>query len=233
MIDVNKITKSFDEKAILNGISFQVKAGEKVILTGPSGCGKTTLLRILIGLEDVDTGEVQLKDSSGSPVGMNEVAWIPQDLGLWANLSAYENIGIVYKGGKATKKGRVMELLDALEISSLEKKKVSQLSSGEKQRVAIARALVNDVKLLVLDEPFSSLDLELRQDLFESLRRLISSDTTMLVVTHDPFDMKGIDANRVMVIQDGKLSEVLEPTSLKDYKGKNKTMQLWRDALIV
>ena len=164
---------------------------------------------------------------------MKEVAWIPQDLGLWANLSTYENIGIVYKGGKATKKGRVMELLDALEISSLEKKKVSQLSSGEKQRVAIARALVNDVKLLILDEPFSSLDLELRQDLFESLRRLISSDTTMLVVTHDPFDMKGIDANRVMVIQDGKLSEVLEPTSLKDYKGKNKTMQLWRDALIV
>ena len=174
MIHVNKLTKNFDEQILLNEISFRVELGEKVILTGPSGCGKTTLLRMLIGLENSDNGEIELKDGSGNAVGIDQVAWIPQDLGLWANLSTYQNIGIVYKGIKTKKKERIMELMDTLKITHLRKKKVSQLSSGEKQRVAIARALVNDVSFLILDEPFSSLDLELRQGLFEVLNELIS-----------------------------------------------------------
>jgi len=231
MINVNNVTKSYDGKSVLHEVSFEVKAGEKVILTGASGCGKTTLLRLLIGLEKPDIGNIALEYESRDLIVGREVAWIPQDLGLWANLSVYQNISLVYKGESGQKKDKIAGLLDTLNITALRKQKVSKLSSGEKQRVALARALVNGAKLLVLDEPFSSLDLELRCSLFKSLNALLSDEMAMLIVTHDPFDMKGIGADRIMVIEGGSLKETLNPSELKDYSGTNGTLTLWRDTL--
>lgn len=221
MIAIENISKSFDKQQLFENFSLKIKQGEKVILTGPSGCGKTTILRMLVGLETPDKGNVS-HDSSA------ELAWIPQDLGLWANLSVFKNIALVYKGEKAERKEAIMAMLDKLGIAALAKKKVSKISSGEKQRVAMARALINRSKLLVFDEPFSSLDIEKRAQLFNLLLEHIDEHTTLVAVTHDPYDALGLKVDRIAVLEDGKLKDNCSFDQIDS--ATSRTLRAWQSA---
>lgn len=230
MINLDGITKRYGKKEILNDLHLEVAEGEHVVLTGPSGCGKSTLLRIIAGLEDVSTGMVTLRNqkvTDGEKILVTpqkrNLALIPQDLGLWPSSSVKANILLGRRGG-----GKLDALANKLGITELLKKKVSVLSAGERQRVALARFLLDPPDILLLDEPFSALDVIRRQEMYQLMRSLKDElQATMLTVTHEPGDAIGLGANRVVVIEDGIIVDDWKVRKGRKINFKSKTLQAW------
>jgi iron(III) transport system ATP-binding protein len=193
---VRHVTKHFDGRSAVAGVTFDIPDGGAVALVGPSGCGKTTVLRIVAGLETPDTGEVWLHDervaaegTSFVPPHRRGVGVVPQDLALWPHMSVARHLEFVLGSRRVPRRDRRKTIDDTLRLARIEglaERYPHQLSGGEQQRLALARALVVTPRLLLLDEPFSSLDTELRavlQQELVQLRRQLS--VPMLAVTHD------------------------------------------------
>ena len=210
------VTKRYGGRGVVEDMSLEIAAGESVVVVGPSGSGKTTLLRLVAGLERPDAGEIWLDGRRVAEPGRNtvpsnerKVGFVFQDLALWPHLSAYGNVAFVADSvGLATaqRTSRINDILRLCKVeASLADRYPHQLSGGEQQRVAIARALVGSPRLLLLDEPFSSLDRELRVDLraeLASLRRQLQ--LTAIYVTHDPEDAETL-AGRTITIRSGRV----------------------------
>jgi len=222
-IKVSNLVKSYGRKTIFEDISFEIHDGEMTILTGPSGCGKTTLMRILCGLEKQDTGEIRMVNESS-------IAWIPQDLGLWPNMSAYQNVAMACSktSDGTSKRDHITSILKKCELEEYRKKSPAKLSAGEQQRVALARALVSQPKILLLDEPFASLDLVRRSHFFKLLKDICHEDMVVMIITHDPFDVIGLGAKRVLVMEDGKIKEDVDFTPNREEKYLSETLQTWK-----
>jgi len=193
---------------VLDDFSLDVDAGERVVVLGPSGCGKTTLLRLIGGLELPDAGEIWLADqlvATGGrllvPAHERRLGYLFQDLALWPHLTVWGNLEFVLGSigvRKADRPERIREALALVRVDALAHRRPSELSGGEQQRVALARALVGKPRLLLLDEPFSSLDAELRAVLRGELVRLQQSlRLTSIYVTHDRDDAAAL-ADRVV-----------------------------------
>jgi len=214
-----EVTKRFDERSVIERVSLELREGQAMALLGPSGCGKTTLLRLIAGLETPDDGEIWIADQKVAAKARNTVpprgrniGFVFQDLALWPHLTVAGNLDFVLRSQrweKRTRKDRVDEVLRMVHMFPHAHKYPSQLSGGEQQRVAIARALVARSQLLLLDEPLSNLDSDLKSILLEELsvlqRRL---KLTTLYVTHDQSEATSV-ADSIVRMKNGQIGEIV------------------------
>jgi spermidine/putrescine transport system ATP-binding protein len=216
IIEFKNISKSYDDHNVLTDINLTIQQGEFLTLLGPSGCGKTTLLRLISGFENPDTGQVLLngKDSKGLPPHHRHVHTVFQSYALFPHMTVFDNIAFGLRCQHVPKKDieqRVIEALKMVKLESLGQRKPSQLSGGQQQRVAIARAVVNRPLALLLDEPLSSLDYRLRKLMQLELKQLQRKlGLTFIFVTHDQEEALSM-SDRVVVMQEGKIQQVGTP----------------------
>jgi iron(III) transport system ATP-binding protein len=212
---VTNVTKRFGSHPAVESVSLHVALGDAVVILGPSGCGKTTLLRLIAGLEVPDSGEISLNgtkvagpDRSTVPPHQRGIGFVFQDLALWPHLTVWKNLEFVLgsvKTARADRAERIHQALNLVRIEPLSARYPHQLSGGEQQRVALARALVGQPRLLLLDEPLSSLDPELRTTLRSELTRLQRDlGVTMVYVTHDRDDAAAL-ADDVVGMRAGRI----------------------------
>ena len=215
MLRVENISKKFDKIVAANNVSFDVKEGEILALTGESGCGKSTVLRIIGGLEKADTGSVFLEgeDISNWKPEKRRFGFVFQNLSLFPHLTVEKNIFFPIPKKNRTIK-RLEELLEKTGMSGYEKRYPHELSGGQQQRVALARALAIDPKILILDEPFSSLDelvkSKIRAEIFDLLKEL---GITTIMVSHQAFDSFLI-ADKLVVMKKGEVLQSGNPIDI-------------------
>ena len=209
-IRVRGVVKRFGRTVALDGVDLTVPDGMVTAVLGPSGSGKTTLLRVIAGLESPDEGSVYFdsRDVTGEPASARNVGMVFQDLALFPHMTVLENVsfGLEARGiGSKEARATARRMLKMLRLEGLEDRYPHQLSGGQQQRVAIARALAPEPEILLLDEPFGSLDARLREELLWELRRLAAErDFTVLHVTHDQVEAMAI-ADRLAVMNEGRI----------------------------
>ena len=209
-LSLRKISKRFGNVIALDNFNLEVGVGELVALLGPSGCGKTTALRVVAGLEHQDSGTVLVANENISdvPAHKRNMGMVFQAYSLFPNLTVEEHVAFGLQMRKVSKHLRLKkahELLDLVGLDSQSKRFTHQLSGGQQQRVALARALAFEPEILLLDEPLSALDAQVRVNLREEIRRLqLSLGTTTLFVTHDQEEAMAL-SDRVGVMNNGVL----------------------------
>ena len=199
----NNITFRYDKENILENYTFNVDKYEILLIKGKSGIGKSTILNLIAGFEKPCSGEILLDgvDITNEKIEKRNIGYLFQEYALFPHLNVYQNIsyGISHLNKKEIEK-RVSELLDIVQMKGFEKRYTNDLSGGEKQRIALARSLANRPKLLLLDEPFSSLNEELKDKLRIDLRNILKSQKiTAIIVSHDSDDK--VIADRVIEIK--------------------------------
>ena len=218
-LSVRQVTRRFGTFTALDGVSLDVAQGEFVCLLGPSGCGKTTLLRIIAGLEAQDGGQIVAggRDISNLAPRERDYGIVFQSYALFPNLTVAQNVAYgldTRNGNRARMHERVSEMLALVGLTSSEAKYPSQLSGGQQQRVALARALAPAPSLLLLDEPMSALDAQVREHLRIELRRLQRKlNVTTLMVTHDQDEAMAM-ADRIAVMSNGRIEQTGSPTEI-------------------
>ena len=218
-LSVRQVARRFGAFAALDGVSLDVAQGEFVCLLGPSGCGKTTLLRIIAGLEAQDAGQIVTggRDISNLPPRERDYGIVFQSYALFPNLTVAQNVAYglgTTNGNRARMQARVSEMLSLVGLSGSEAKYPSQLSGGQQQRVALARALAPAPSLLLLDEPMSALDAQVREHLRIELRRLQRKlNVTTLMVTHDQDEAMAM-ADRIAVMSSGRIEQTGSPAEI-------------------
>ena len=196
VLKIEQSSKHFDAVKVFKGLSLQLNANEIVAILGPSGCGKSTLLRCIVGLEKADSGTIRI----AHPRGTESIGYLFQNPILYPHLNTAGNIalGFCERLTKQEKKTRIEQELISVELGGFETRAVESLSGGEAQRVALVRALLGDPKVLLLDEPFSALDLETRRSLAIKTRQWLKQRSIASIhVTHDPEEAELI-ADRVI-----------------------------------
>ena len=212
-LEVSQLTKSFESQQVLNQLDFTVNKGEILALLGNSGCGKSTLLRLLAGFERADSGDIRLESKSILKLkpSQREIGMFFQEYALFPHLNVEENIAF---GLKTNKRERVKALLELCQLQGFEKKQIHHLSGGQKQRVALARALAPKPKILLLDEPFSNIDAQLKEQLRSELKILLKkANLTAILVSHDIDDAFCI-ADRLLVMNKGFSEQIGEPETV-------------------
>jgi iron(III) transport system ATP-binding protein len=219
VLSLSDVTKEFGPETAVDGVSLDVRPGELLTFLGPSGCGKTTTLRTIAGLEEPTEGEIRLGDEvvaggDGAlvPPEGRDVGIVFQNFALFPHLTVRENIAFgLSDADEATTAARVDELLGLVEMTDHGGKTPDQLSGGQKQRVALARSLAPEPEVLLLDEPFSNLDVRLRVEMREEVRRILKeAGVTAVSVTHDQEEALSI-SDRVAVMNDGQIEQVGRP----------------------
>jgi iron(III) transport system ATP-binding protein len=220
-LTVKDLTKSFAATPVLTGVDLHVPGGSFTALLGPSGCGKTTLLRLIAGFDDPDSGTVVLGDRVVAGAGRSVAArrrgigFVPQEGGLFPHLSVAGNISFGLPRRQRRDGGRVRELLALVGLDAhLADRSPHELSGGQQQRVALARALAPEPSLVLLDEPFSSLDAGLREETRVAVSdALTASGATAVLVTHDQAEALSM-ADQVAVLRGGRLVQLTDPRTL-------------------
>ncbi|MCX7601122.1 MAG: ABC transporter ATP-binding protein [Meiothermus sp.] len=216
LLRVRGLTKRFHPSLppVVQEVSFEVGPSEVFALLGPSGCGKTTTLRLIAGFEQADSGQIWLEDQeiTRRPPEERGIGFVFQDYALFPHLSVYENVafGLRHLRGQARQE-RVLEVLGLVGLTVFKDRKPGELSGGQQQRVALARAIAPGPKLVLLDEPFSSLDAALRQTTRDEVRSLLKqSGIGAILVTHDQEEALSF-ADRLAVMRAGQLEQVGTP----------------------
>jgi ABC-type Fe3+/spermidine/putrescine transport system ATPase subunit len=219
-VSIRGVTKSFEGGVTaLDDVSIEVRRGEFLSLLGPSGCGKTTLLRIIGGFEEPTGGEVLIggRNVLGDPPYRRRTNMIFQHLALFPHLTAAQNIAFgleVRKVPRAEIERKVKDALALVRLSGYEERGIDALSGGQRQRVAIARAIVNDPEVLLLDEPLGALDLQLRLQMHDELKRIHrETGRTFIFVTHDQGEAISL-SDRIAVMSEGRIIQLGSPRDI-------------------
>ncbi|ACV48048.1 MULTISPECIES: ABC transporter ATP-binding protein [Halomicrobium] len=218
-VEIEGLTVGYDDVTALDDVSLSVTDGEFFTLVGPSGCGKTTTLRSIAGLESPDRGIVSIggRDVTGESPEDRETGIVFQNYALFPHMSVRENVayGLQFRDSPARDDDeRVTELLELVEVADLADRDPDQLSGGQQQRVALARALAPEPAVLLLDEPLSALDAQLRQRLRVQIKRIQSElGITTVYVTHDQAEALAI-SDRVAVMREGRVEQVATPETV-------------------
>lgn len=219
IIDLTDVSKSFDGEMVLDHINLKIHDKEFVTLLGPSGCGKTTTLRIIGGFESPDTGDVCFdgKSVKDVPPHKRSVNTVFQKYALFPHLNVFENVAFGLRLKKTPEdeiRTRVREMLTMVNLKGFERRRVSTLSGGQQQRVAIARALINEPEVLLLDEPLGALDLKLRKDMQNELKKIQkATGITFIYVTHDQEEALSM-SDVVVVMANGQIQQIGSPTDI-------------------
>ena len=218
-VRLTELRRVYGGVAALDGFTLHIEPGEFVALLGPSGCGKTTALRCLAGLEDPDSGTVEVggRDLTRVPTNKRDMGMVFQAYSLFPHMTARQNVefGLELRGrDKAARRERTAEMLELVGLETHSDKFAHQLSGGQQQRVALARALAIEPQVLLLDEPLSALDAKVRTQLRDEIRRIqLEVGTTTLFVTHDQEEALAV-ADRVGVMSVGRLEQLAPPAEL-------------------
>lgn len=212
LVLLSGISKSFDGKEVISELDLTINNGEFLTLLGPSGCGKTTVLRLIAGLETVDSGRIMLdnQDITHVPAENRYVNTVFQSYALFPHMTVFENVAFglrMQKTPAADITPRVLEALRMVQLEEFAQRKPHQLSGGQQQRVAIARAVVNKPRLLLLDESLSALDYKLRKQMQNELKALQRKlGITFVFVTHDQEEALTM-SDRIVVMRDGRIEQ--------------------------
>ena len=207
-LSIRSVWKSFGGPPVLRDVSLDVAPGELVALLGPSGCGKTTLLRLIAGFIAPDSGTIVIdnKDQTRVPPHRRRVGMVHQNYALWPHMTVAENVsfGLEMRGESRDQiRVKVDRILEMVELGEYQARLPGQLSGGQQQRVSLARALVTEPEVMLLDEPLSSLDANLRSQLQRHLRDVVRTlGVTTVMVTHDREEAMGI-SSRIVAMRDG------------------------------
>jgi ABC-type nitrate/sulfonate/bicarbonate transport system ATPase subunit len=196
VLEIKNLAKSFDEVCVFSGLNLRLDGNEIVAILGPSGCGKSTLLRCIVGLEEAERGEIRFASKRRE----EGVGYLFQQPILYPHLNVAANIALGFKA-KPSKKERqrtIARELESVELDGFESRRVESLSGGEAQRIALLRAMLGQPEVLLLDEPFSALDLETRRSITVQTRKWLKQRNTAAIhVTHDPEEAE-LMADRVV-----------------------------------
>ncbi|GII28811.1 sulfate/molybdate ABC transporter ATP-binding protein [Planotetraspora mira] len=220
-IEVRDVNKSFGTTPVLRDVSIDVESGSLTALLGPSGGGKSTLLRVIAGLEQPDTGTVRISgvDATRLAPQRRNVGFVFQHYAAFKHLTVFRNVAFgleIRKRPKDEIRKRVMELLELVHLEQMADRYPSQLSGGQRQRMALARALAVEPEVLLLDEPFGALDAQVRKELRTWLRRLHDEvHVTTVFVTHDQEEAIEV-ADTIVVLADGEVEQVGSPAEVYD-----------------
>jgi putative spermidine/putrescine transport system ATP-binding protein len=213
------LSRHYGSVVALDDLDLTVQPGELIALLGPSGCGKTTTLRLLAGLEDADTGRINVagRDITRLPASRRDMGMVFQAYSLFPHMTAKENVAFglrLRRIGPAQRDMRALEMLELVELATQADRYPHQISGGQQQRVALARALAIEPQVLLLDEPLSALDAKVRAQLRDQIRRIqLDVGITTLFVTHDQEEALAI-ADRVGVMRAGRLEQLAPPTEV-------------------
>lgn len=223
LLEVQNLSKRFPQnpEPVLDQVSFKVEAGELFGLLGPSGCGKTTLLRTIAGFESLEQGKIFLesREINNLPPEKRAVGIVFQDYALFPHLNVEKNIMFAQRYGRkklgpAEQKRKTEELLELLQLSAFARRLPHQLSGGQQQRAALARALAADPSVLLLDEPFSSLDAALRESTRREIRDILKkAGINTILVTHDQEEALAF-CDRIAVMRQGRIEQIGEPEEI-------------------
>ena len=213
------LTRRYGTVVALDNLDLTVQPGELIALLGPSGCGKTTTLRLLAGLEDADTGHINVagRDITRLPASKRDMGMVFQAYSLFPHMTVQQNVAFglrLRKVSSAERDRRALEMLELVELATQADRYPHQISGGQQQRVALARALAIEPQVLLLDEPLSALDAKVRAQLRDQIRRIqLEVGITTLFVTHDQEEALAI-ADRVGVMRAGRLEQLAPPTEV-------------------
>ncbi len=219
IIELKNISKAFDGETVLDNISLDIYDNEFITLLGPSGCGKTTTLRLIGGFESPDEGDVIFMDEriNDVPPHKRNVNTVFQKYALFPHLNVFENVAFPLREKKVPKaeiEQRVTEMLSLVALKGFEHRSVTRLSGGQQQRVAIARALINKPQVVLLDEPLGALDLKLRKDMQQELKKIQkATGITFVFVTHDQEEALSM-SDTIVVMAEGRIQQIGTPIDI-------------------
>lgn len=222
-IRLERVSKSYDGEVILDNLTLEIAMGQFFALLGPSGCGKTTILRLLAGLETVDSGKIYLgdEDITHQPVYKRKINTVFQQYALFPHLSVFENVAYSLRVRKLSNDlvvSKVHEALKMVRLSGFELKYPRNLSGGQQQRIALARALINEPQLLLLDEPLAALDLKLKEEMLVELSQLQDKlQTTFIYVTHDQFEALTVSDQMAIMSEQGNIEQIGTPKEIYEF----------------
>ena len=216
ILDVKQLSHSFGEIEALTNLNFSIENNSIVSVLGPSGCGKTTLIRLIAGLEHIQKGEIILEKSlvankdSNIPPEKRPISYVFQDFALFPHMTVLENVSFA-AGSKSNKKQLIDQVIHLAKVENFLEKYPHSLSGGEQQRVALARSIAVQPKLLLLDEPFSDLDINLKREIIDDTLHLINSlESSAIVVTHNAEEAMFL-SDAILVMEKGKLIQIGTP----------------------
>ena len=216
ILDVKQLSHFFGEKEALTNLNFSIDHNSIVSVLGPSGCGKTTLIRLIAGLEQIQNGEIFLEKSLVANKNLNvppekrSISYVFQDFALFPHMTVLENISFA-AGSKSNKKQLIDQVINLSKVENFLDKYPHSLSGGEQQRVALARSIAVQPKLLLLDEPFSDLDINLKREIIDDTLHLINSlESSAIVVTHNAEEAMFL-SDTILVMEKGKLLQIGTP----------------------